>query len=149
MKAESINTGWRNSFARWCARLKDPVPYFCAPLTSKTLVERLTMFAGTTPSRTGFCYCLPSRACKQYVSSRRQTLIFVTFSIATLPGEEDVAGLQALLDPNTLEGRAARIALLTRGSGPLSLATCGDLPFQRRGGAAAVSRGGSSGLLVT
>lgn len=51
--------------------------------------------------------------------------------IATLPGEEDHVGLQALLDPNTLEGRAARIALLTKGSGPLSLATQGDLAFER------------------
>ncbi|KAF8575165.1 hypothetical protein K439DRAFT_1545511 [Ramaria rubella] len=51
--------------------------------------------------------------------------------VATLPGEEDVAGLQALLDPNTLEGRAARIALLTRGTGTLSLATRGEIPFER------------------
>lgn len=65
--------------------------------------------------------------------------------MATLPGEEDVAGLQALLDPNTLEGRAARIALLTRGSGPLSLATRGDLPFEHRDrpGTAVSSRNGS------
>lgn len=47
--------------------------------------------------------------------------------IATLPGEEDMDGLQELLDPRTLEGRAARIALLTKGTYPLSLATEGML----------------------
>lgn len=47
------------------------------------------------------------------------------FSIATLPGEEDMDGLQELLDPRTLEGRAARIALLTKGTHPLSLAAEG------------------------
>ncbi|KIJ52533.1 hypothetical protein M422DRAFT_43378 [Sphaerobolus stellatus SS14] len=46
--------------------------------------------------------------------------------IATLPGEEDLPGLQALLDPNTLEGRAARIALFTKGVGPWTLAVKGE-----------------------
>ncbi|GJJ08576.1 hypothetical protein Clacol_002795 [Clathrus columnatus] len=47
--------------------------------------------------------------------------------IATLPGEEDIEGLQELLNPHTLEGRAARIALLTKGTHPLSLASEGLL----------------------
>jgi len=42
--------------------------------------------------------------------------------VATLPGEEDLEGLEALLDPSTLEGRVARIALTTRGPGVMSLA---------------------------
>ncbi|KAF7794800.1 hypothetical protein EIP86_005942 [Pleurotus ostreatoroseus] len=42
--------------------------------------------------------------------------------LATLPGQEDVAGLTALLDPSTLPGRVARINLLTRGSNALFLA---------------------------
>lgn len=42
--------------------------------------------------------------------------------LATLPGEEDIEGLRKLLDPHTLSGRAARISLLTTGSGLLSLA---------------------------
>lgn len=33
--------------------------------------------------------------------------------------------MRVLLDPNTLEGRAARIALLTKGVGALSLAVQG------------------------
>ena len=44
-------------------------------------------------------------------------------SLATLPGEEDIDGLRKLLDPQTLAGRAARISLLTHGSGLLSLAS--------------------------
>jgi len=36
---------------------------------------------------------------------------------ATLPGEEDMVGLEALLDPHTLEGRAVRINLVTKGWG--------------------------------
>lgn len=43
-------------------------------------------------------------------------------SLATLPGHEDFAGLNALLDPSTLPGRVARINLLTRGSNALYLA---------------------------
>ncbi|EIW57590.1 uncharacterized protein TRAVEDRAFT_150122 [Trametes versicolor FP-101664 SS1] len=42
--------------------------------------------------------------------------------LATLPGHEDFAGLNALLDPSTLPGRVARINLLTRGSNALYLA---------------------------
>jgi hypothetical protein len=43
--------------------------------------------------------------------------------LATLPGEEeDADGLLRLLDPQMLAGRAARISLLTPGSGLLSLA---------------------------
>lgn len=42
--------------------------------------------------------------------------------LATLPGEEDANGLLRLLDPQSLAGRAARISLLTPGSGLLSLA---------------------------
>lgn len=78
--------------------------------------------------------------------------LILAFRIATLPGEEDVAGLQALLDPNTLEGRAARIALLTQGSGPLSLATRGDMPFEHnkeKPAAAVSSLSGGSSLLMT
>ena len=33
-----------------------------------------------------------------------------------MPGEEDIKGLSALLDPNTVTGRVARIALLTKGN---------------------------------
>ena len=40
--------------------------------------------------------------------------------MATLPGEEDIKGLNALLDPNTVTGRVARIALLTQGNDSLS-----------------------------
>ncbi|KAH9903060.1 hypothetical protein C8Q73DRAFT_34011 [Cubamyces lactineus] len=42
--------------------------------------------------------------------------------LATLPGHEDFAGLNALLDPTTLPGRVARINLLTRGSNAMYLA---------------------------
>ncbi|KAH9846685.1 hypothetical protein C2E23DRAFT_569322 [Lenzites betulinus] len=42
--------------------------------------------------------------------------------LATLPGHEDFAGLNALLDPTTLPGRVARINLLTRGSNAMFLA---------------------------
>ncbi|KAI0331874.1 hypothetical protein GY45DRAFT_1300264 [Cubamyces sp. BRFM 1775] len=42
--------------------------------------------------------------------------------LATLPGHEDFAGLNALLDPSTLPGRVARINLLTRGSNAMYLA---------------------------
>lgn len=42
--------------------------------------------------------------------------------LATLPGQEDVAGLKALLDPATLSGRVARINLLTKGSNAMFLA---------------------------
>ncbi|KAI0649080.1 hypothetical protein C8Q79DRAFT_491131 [Trametes meyenii] len=42
--------------------------------------------------------------------------------LATLPGHEDFAGLNALLDPSTLPGRVARINLLTRGSNAMFLA---------------------------
>ncbi|KAH8117821.1 hypothetical protein DFH11DRAFT_1570878 [Phellopilus nigrolimitatus] len=34
---------------------------------------------------------------------------------ATLPGEEDMEGLQAILDPSTVTGRVARISLMTTG----------------------------------
>ena len=54
-------------------------------------------------------------------------------SAATLPGSEDLEGLEALLDPSTLEGRVARISLMTRGPGAMSLALPldpGDLPSQ-------------------
>ena len=72
--------------------------------------------------------------------------------IATLPGEEDVAGLQALLDPHTLEGRAARIALLTKGLGPLSLAVEGSLSLKANktalGDRPIIPRMGSGGLLM-
>jgi len=50
--------------------------------------------------------------------------------VATLPGEEDLEGLQALLDPSTLEGRVARIALTTRGPGVMSLAMPISVPSQ-------------------
>lgn len=43
-------------------------------------------------------------------------------------------GLQELLDPRTLEGRAARIALLTKGTYPLSLATEGMLDPTHKAG---------------
>ncbi|KAI0671775.1 hypothetical protein C8Q78DRAFT_973298 [Trametes maxima] len=42
--------------------------------------------------------------------------------LATLPGHEDFAGLNALLDPSTLPGRVARINLLTRGFNAMFLA---------------------------
>ncbi|KAH9942767.1 hypothetical protein B0H21DRAFT_517618 [Amylocystis lapponica] len=42
--------------------------------------------------------------------------------LATLPGHEDFAGLNALLDPTTLTGRVARINLLTHGSNAMFLA---------------------------
>ncbi|KZT29748.1 hypothetical protein NEOLEDRAFT_1127559 [Neolentinus lepideus HHB14362 ss-1] len=42
--------------------------------------------------------------------------------LATLPGQEDVDGLSALLDPSTLVGRVARINLVTRGSNAMFLA---------------------------
>jgi hypothetical protein len=44
------------------------------------------------------------------------------YRVATLPGDEDIEGLEALLDPSTFEGRVARIGLLTRGPGSMSLA---------------------------
>lgn len=52
----------------------------------------------------------------------------IVFRSATLPGEEDVAGLSAILDPNTVTGRVARISLLTSGSAgdTLSLAFSGE-----------------------
>ncbi|KZV88892.1 hypothetical protein EXIGLDRAFT_838888 [Exidia glandulosa HHB12029] len=40
---------------------------------------------------------------------------------ATLPGNEDVDALAALLDPSTLSGRAARINIVTQGMGTLAL----------------------------
>ena len=94
-----------------------------------------------------FFYCPLWKACKRNTCIERHTLNFVS-RIATLPGEEDVAGLQALLDPNTLEGRAARIALLTRGSGPLSLATRGDVPFDHKERPVTAVSGRSGGLLM-
>jgi hypothetical protein len=45
------------------------------------------------------------------------------YRLATLPGEEDVDGLRKLLDPQTFAGRAARMSLLTHGTGVLSLST--------------------------
>ncbi|KDQ57328.1 hypothetical protein JAAARDRAFT_35953 [Jaapia argillacea MUCL 33604] len=45
--------------------------------------------------------------------------------LATLPGEEDVDGLSAMLDPATLVGRVARINLVTRGSNAMFLAMPG------------------------
>jgi len=39
---------------------------------------------------------------------------------ATLPGQEDTEGFAALLDPNTLAGRALRVNLVTKGFGPLA-----------------------------
>ncbi|KZS94262.1 hypothetical protein SISNIDRAFT_63460 [Sistotremastrum niveocremeum HHB9708] len=45
---------------------------------------------------------------------------------ATLPGEEDIDGLEALLDPSTVTGRAARISLLTKGPDTLSLAMANE-----------------------
>lgn len=42
--------------------------------------------------------------------------------MATIPGDEDLEGLEALLDPSTLEGRVARISLMTKGPGVMSLA---------------------------
>ena len=56
------------------------------------------------------------------VSSLFHALTLVVSSLATLPGQEDVAGLAALLDPSTLPGRVARINLLTRGSNAMFLA---------------------------
>ncbi|KAI5122770.1 hypothetical protein M0805_009852 [Coniferiporia weirii] len=41
---------------------------------------------------------------------------------ATLPGEEDMEGLQAILDPSTVTGRVARISLMTTGSAGDALA---------------------------
>lgn len=35
---------------------------------------------------------------------------------ATLPGDEDMEGLSAILDPSTVTGRVARISLMTTGS---------------------------------
>ena len=43
-------------------------------------------------------------------------------SLATLPGQEDLVGLTALLDPATLPGRVARINMLTKGSKSMFLA---------------------------
>lgn len=48
---------------------------------------------------------------------------------ATLPGAEDVDGLTALLDPNTLAGRVARISLVTKG-GSHSLALASQSPLE-------------------
>ncbi|KZP00576.1 hypothetical protein CALVIDRAFT_524869 [Calocera viscosa TUFC12733] len=51
---------------------------------------------------------------------------------ATLPGEEDMDGLEALLDPHTLAGRAARINLVTKGrsAGTLALADNPSVDFR-------------------
>jgi len=59
----------------------------------------------------------------EYDAFRDGFLVLPTLQsiLATLPGE-DVEGLRRLLDPHTLSGRAARISLLTTGSGLLSLA---------------------------
>jgi len=49
---------------------------------------------------------------------------------ATLPGEEDMDGLEALLDAHTLEGRAARINLVTHGQrSALALADMSSADF--------------------
>jgi len=60
----------------------------------------------------------------EYDAFRDGFLVLPTLQsiLATLPGEEDTEGLRRLLDPHTLSGRAARISLLTTGSGLLSLA---------------------------
>ncbi|KAI9512064.1 hypothetical protein F5148DRAFT_1165954 [Russula earlei] len=60
----------------------------------------------------------------EYDAFRDGFLVLPTLQsiLATLPGEEDVDGLRKLLDPQTLAGRAARMSLLTTGSGVLSLA---------------------------
>jgi len=60
----------------------------------------------------------------EYDAFRDGFLVLPTLQsiLATLPGEEDLDGLRKLLDPQTLAGRAARISLLTTGSGLLSLA---------------------------
>jgi len=42
--------------------------------------------------------------------------------LATVPGQEDLEGLTALLDPSTLTGRVGRINLITRGSNSMLLA---------------------------
>lgn len=41
---------------------------------------------------------------------------------ATFPGQEDVDGLRAILDPSTVMGRIARISLTTQGSAGDALA---------------------------
>ena len=52
-------------------------------------------------------------------------------SAATLPGEEDIAGLTDLLNPNTLPGRVARISLMTKGPSPETLLLA-DMRFSPR-----------------
>ncbi|EPQ52797.1 hypothetical protein GLOTRDRAFT_132032 [Gloeophyllum trabeum ATCC 11539] len=60
----------------------------------------------------------------EYDAVRDGFLILPTLEsiLATLPGQEDVDGLSALLDPSTLVGRMARINLVTRGSNAMFLA---------------------------
>ncbi|TFY67192.1 hypothetical protein EVG20_g4034 [Dentipellis fragilis] len=60
----------------------------------------------------------------EYNAFRDGFLVLPTLEsiLATLPGEEDVDGLEQMLDPKTLPGRAARISLMTQGSNSLFLA---------------------------
>ncbi|KAI0833519.1 hypothetical protein BC628DRAFT_1308600 [Trametes gibbosa] len=129
-------TGWRFATTRplWCcARL----PAWLSPsLTSQSHHARLSRIFKATITRLEGPDSLFLRALElddarstlddlsNYDAFRDGFLLLPALEniLATLPGHEDFAGLNALLDPTTLPGRVARINLLTRGSNAMYLA---------------------------
>lgn len=117
------------AFRAEIARLDGPNSIFLQALDHEGTRQTLDELSEYDAFKDGFLL-LPALQ-NMYVTSSGPSLIVVVlfsppfschFSLATLPGHEDVAGLTALLDPSTLPGRVARINLLTRGSNALFLA---------------------------